>query len=167
MKTTDRSELLENEWFHVRYSGETPEIALHSSLYFLTEDAEGPGLQLKDKEWLKLLEAAAKRYADIIFRDILPENRDLAIYRGVLRSICNWRRYKRFCQRHDLEWRTMREDLVQTFVHFLKTEVRDIEEGLRESSINCSIEELQSFAIELEVSLEIIHESMERFCLKP
>ncbi len=165
MKTAKRSELLENEWFHIRYSGETPEIAFHSSLYFLTEDKEGPQIQLEKDDVDELLEAARQRYSDIITRDILPENRDLAIYRGVLRSICNWRRYKRFCQRHDLDWLAMKNEVVEKLEHFLQVETTEVGEGLRDSSINCSIEELRSFSIELGLNLDDIHGNMSKFCL--
>ncbi len=165
MKTATRSELLENEWFHVRYSGETPEIALHSSLYHLTEDKEGPGMQLNKQDQEYLLEAARQRYCDIIFRDMLPENRDLTIYRGVFRSICNWRRFKMFCQRHDMEWRHLKGEVAEKFISFLQVDITDVEDGLRSSSINCSFEELLSFSIELGVVLEDIHENVGKFCL--
>ncbi len=165
MKRNSRSELLENEWFHVRHSGETPEIALHSSFYYLIEDIDGPGLKLTIGDRKQLLEAAKERYCEIIFRDILPENRDSSIYRGVLRSICNWRRFKRFCERHDMEWGNVKGEVAEQFTSFLKAEVRDIEGGLRSSSINCSIGELHSFSLELDVVLEEVHEDMEQFCL--
>ncbi len=165
MKTGNRSELLENEWFHVRHSGETPEIALHSSLYYLTEDKDGPGLKLTIGDRRQLLEAAKERYCEIIFRDILPENRDSSIYRGVLRSICNWRRFKRFCERHDMIWGNVKEEVAEQLTSFLQTEIADIEGGLRSSSINCSIGELHSFSLELDVVLEEVHEDMAKFCL--
>ncbi len=96
-----RKELLEDEWLMVRHSGEIPEIALHSAFYALTEDPEGPCLQLSAEEIQYLQEAAAARYQEIILRDLCYENRELTIYRGVLRAICNWHRFVAFCKRED------------------------------------------------------------------
>ena len=96
-----RQELLENEWFVVRHSGEIPEIALHSAFHYLTEDLNGPRLQLSAEEIHSLQEAAATRYQEIILRDLCYENRELTVYRGVQRAIFNWRRFVAFCERQD------------------------------------------------------------------
>lgn len=109
-----RNELLEEEWFIVRHSGEIPEIALHSALYYLTEDLNGPQLQLSVSEIQHLQEAAVTRYQEIILRDLCYENRELTIYRGVQRAIYNWHRFIAFCERqntacHNLRRRGMKE----------------------------------------------------------
>ena len=96
-----RQEVLEEEWLIVRHSGEIPEIALHSALYYLTDDPDGPRLQLSGEERESLQEAAATRYQEIIMRDLCFENRELSIYRGVRRAICNWHRFVAFCKRQD------------------------------------------------------------------
>jgi hypothetical protein len=96
-----RQEVLEEEWLIVRHSGEIPEIALHSALYYLTDDPDGPRLQLSGEERESLQEAAATRYHEIIMRDLCFENRELSIYRGVRRAICNWHRFVAFCKRQD------------------------------------------------------------------
>jgi len=85
----------------VRHSGEIPEIALHSALYFLTEDPDGPRLQLSVQEVETLQDAAICRYQEIIRRDLCFANRALPMYRGVRRAIFNWRRFVAFCQRQD------------------------------------------------------------------
>jgi len=63
-----RQEVLEEEWLIVRHSGEIPEIALHSALYYLTDDPDGPRLQLSGEERESLQEAAATRYHEIMHR---------------------------------------------------------------------------------------------------
>lgn len=166
MTRETRSEVVENEWFHVRYSGETPEIALHSSFYYLTEAPSGPGIILDEEETSYLLEAAKERYCEIVYRDILPENRDATIYRGVLRSICNWRRFKRFCGRYDLDSDSYRPKVAETLIFFLRTEIDDIEKGHRQGCINCSHEELHSFSLELGCDLEQIHDNIAKYCRK-
>lgn len=97
--TRSRQESLEDEWLMVRHSGEIPEIALHSAFYYLTEDPEGPRLQLALDEIRDLQEAGAARYQEIILRDLCYENRELTFYRGVQRAICNWHRFVAFCER--------------------------------------------------------------------
>ena len=96
-----RQELLENEWFVVRHSGEIPEIALHSAFHYLTEDPNGPRLQLSVEELHSLQEAAAARYQEIILRDLCYENHKLTSYRGIQRAIFNWHRFVAFCERQD------------------------------------------------------------------
>jgi len=97
------TEHIDNEWFVVRHSGELPEVALHSSLYYLTEAEDGPKLTLAENHLRELQAAAMERYQDIILRDLLPENRNASMYRGVKRAIVNYQRYQRFCHRQELE----------------------------------------------------------------
>jgi hypothetical protein len=156
---------LENEWYHVRHSGEIPEIALHSSIYYLTEDSDGPGLVLTREDHSLLLDAAMARYLEIIIRDILPENRDTPMYRGVLRTICNWRRLKRFCGRHQLNQAAYTKEISDKFISFLENEVKEVTNGHRSSCINCNFEELSSFAVELGVSLADLQDDLEKLCI--
>ncbi|MBW6521220.1 MAG: hypothetical protein K0A99_09475 [Desulfoarculaceae bacterium] len=96
-----RREFLEEEWLMVRHSGEIPEIAFHSALYFLTDDPDGPRLQLSVEEIESLQDAAITRYQEIIMRDLCYEKRKLSSYRGVRRAIFNWHRFVTFCERQD------------------------------------------------------------------
>lgn len=164
MTTPGRNDHLENEWFHIRHSGETPEIAFHSALYYLSEDVSGPRLHLEEAEITYLLGAAKERYRDIIFRDILPDNRDTTVYRGLLRTICNWRRFKRFCGRHDLDWHQLQKEVANQVITFLKVEIDDVENRRRESCINCTGEDLRSFTMELNINLVDIHHDIDKFC---
>lgn len=149
----DRSSILEDELFLLRDSGELPEIAYHSSLYYLTEDQDGPCLFLTKSEQRLLQEAALERCQQIVLRDLLPDNRDLGIYRGPQRSIYNWQRYCRFCQRVDQRQDdAFKERVAQALVRFIRQEAADVEEGCRESSVNCTTEDLLAFAEEVGVS---------------
>ncbi|MCW5202833.1 hypothetical protein VU11_00920 [Desulfobulbus sp. US2] len=153
MTEQDRRSIVEDELFLLRDSGELPEIAYHSSLYYLTEDQDGPCLFLSEGEQRLLQEAALERCQQIVLRDLLPDNRDLGIYRGPQRSIYNWQRYCRFCQRVDQRQDdAFKERVAQALVRFIRQEVADVEEGCRESSVNCTTEDLLAFAEEVGVS---------------
>jgi hypothetical protein len=153
MTEQDRRSLVEDELFLLRDSGELPEIAYHSSLYYLTEDQDGPSLILREDELRLLQEAALERCREIVLRDLLPENRDLSLYRGLRRSIFNWRRYGTFCQRIDQRQDdAFKERVAQALVRFIRQEAADVEEGYRESSVNCTTEDLLVFAEEVGVS---------------
>jgi hypothetical protein len=145
--TCNRQDLLDNEWHAVRDSGELPEIAYHSSLYYLTADDDGPHLQLSDEENRRLLGAAGLRYREIILRDMLPENRGKSSYRGLKRSIENWRRFIVFHERYNLESHCLQQEAATTLQAFLASEIAD---GIFPSTLlNCSLQELLSFACEL------------------
>ena len=144
--STDRRELLDNEWHIVRDSGEIPEVAYHSSLYYLTQDDNGPHLQLSDEEIDRLLAAVRARYRDIILRDMLPENRGKSFYRGLNRSMENWRRFTVFHQRYRVEYLSLQREAAGALLAFLASEVAC---GLPSASLNCSLQELLAFAHEL------------------
>ncbi len=153
MSEQDRSSIVEDELFLLRDSGELPEIAYHSSLYYLTEDQDGPGLFLNESERRLLQEAALERCQQIVLRDLVPDNRDLGIYRGPQRSIYNWQRYCTFCQRIDQRQDdAFKERVAQALVRFVRQEAADVEEGYRESSVNCTTEDLLAFAEEVGLS---------------
>jgi hypothetical protein len=137
---------LENEWFAIRHSGETPEIALYSSIYFLTEADDGPKLCLTEEQLALLKEAASDRYREIVLRDLQPQNRDKAIYRGIKRSIVNLKRFECFCRRQHLDSQSFRAEVAAALLLFLATECVDTDKGGRRSSINCSFRELNDFA---------------------
>lgn len=164
-ETRTHRDLLEDEWYHVRHSGEIPEVALHSSIYYLTEDTEGPHLILADDDLQLLCRAAVERYREIILRDITPANRDKSIYRGILRSIANWRRLKRFCQRHSMEIEDIKTELPDVLLSFLKNEIGDVANGLRQSSINCTFADITSFALEFDIYLADMEKELRAICI--
>ncbi len=164
-KIKTHKEILEDEWYHVRHSGEIPEVALHSSIYYLTEELDGPHLELEDDDLVLLCGAAVERYREIILRDITPANRDKSIYRGILRSIANWRRLKRFCQRHNVEIKNVKKELPGIVLDFLHQELTDVRSGARQSSINCTFDDLTSFALEIDLSLNNLETDLKKICL--
>ena len=164
-KTRTRRDILEDEWYHVRHSGEIPEVALHSSIHYLTVDKEGPHLILAEEDLQLLCRAAVERYREIILRDLTPANRDKTIYRGILRSIANWRRLKRFCQRHMMEIEEIKKELPDVLLFFLKNEIHEVAGGLRQSSINCTFDDITSFALEFNIYLTDMEEELRAICL--
>jgi hypothetical protein len=143
----ERRDILEDELFLLRDSGELPEIAYHSSLYYLTQDQDGPGLVLTENEQQLLQEVALERCQEIVLRDLIPENRDRPLYRGPRRSIYNWQRYCTFCQRTGRQVdEGFRAQVSLALTGFLRRELDDVRTGQRNSSVNCAHEELLSFA---------------------
>ncbi len=138
-------ELIENEWYVVRHSGETPEIALHSALYYLTRAKDGPKLTLSAKQLDELQDAATARFFEIIVRDLKHENANKSIYRGVERSIVNYQRYLNFCERQELGDR-LREQVGKQFCVFLSQELVLLKNDASESIVNCSFDDLSDFA---------------------
>ena len=170
-----RQELLEDEWLIVRHSGEIPEIALHSAFYYLTEDLNGPRLQLSVEEMRSLQEAAATRYQEIILRDLCYENRELTVYRGVQRAIFNWHRFVAFCKRQDISYHNLRSTTAEAFLILLKkvTHPTNAPAPSPDSTdtrpslavvFNCSFHDLTLFARELGIAEEQIPQEIHLFC---
>ncbi|MDR3630120.1 MAG: hypothetical protein P4L42_07280 [Desulfocapsaceae bacterium] len=162
--SSNRAELLDNEWHLVRDSGELPEVAYNASLYYLTQDENGPHLQLTDAERGRLLEAAQRRYRDIILRDMLPENRGKSLYRGLKRSMENWQRFKVFQARNAVESLFLRQEAASTLLSFLASEVGN---GSPEGAgFNCTLPELLSFAHDLGLIRHQLPENIGAYCLQ-
>lgn len=161
-------EHIDNEWFVVRHSGELPEVALHASLYFLTEAEDGPRLTLAEHHLRELQLAALERYREIILRDLRLENRDTTIYRGVKRAIINFQRYQRFCRRQGLMVEPgFVRDAAELFSALLAAEVAEVTSGLRETAINCSFDELECFAVEVGIAAGSLPAGLEAICPVP
>lgn len=143
-------ELIENEWYVVRHSGETPEIALHSALYYLTRAKDGPQVTLLPEQLKELQQAAVSRFDEIIVRDLKHENANKSIYRGVERSIVNYQRYLKFCERQELD-NQLRQRVAEQFCSFLDEESAILENESSKSIINCPFDELAQFADVLDV----------------
>jgi len=138
-------DILEDEWYLVRYSGEIPEIALNATLYFLTRDKNGPQLELTEEQVLHLKLAARDRFHEIILRDMIPENRDKTIYRGLKRSIANWERYQQFCNRQELDAEEFKRQVAEQLLHFLEVHQNEVCSGDECPMLDCSFDELISF----------------------
>ncbi len=157
-------EILEEEAFLIKHSGETPEIAYHSGLYYLFEDPEGPGLKPQDVDLAPMKQAVFERYCKILLRDLKPANRDRKIYRGIARSIANWHRLKRFCQKEGFQIDEIKKETAQYLIHFLHKEVEDVASGRRSSCINCTYEEILDFAKELGVDQKTLPSGLRTLC---
>jgi len=160
----DLPEAIENEWYIVRNSGETPEIAYHSAIYYLTRAQDGPRLHLTEAQIELLQNAAVDRYQEIILRDLQHANWDTSSYRGIERSIINYRRLCVFCNRQQLEVADVRRQVAQALLVFLETEKTQLKVLGRPSIINCTYQELRNYADALGVPLGDRFVLLAEFC---
>lgn len=164
MKEQDKKTYIEEEAFIIEHSGEIPEVALHSSLYYLEEDAEGPGLRLDEEDVLPLKLAVTRRYRVIILRDLTPDNRDKSIYRGLARCAVNWQRLHKFCVRENLNYQEIKLETADALQKFLANELADVKSSGRGSSVNCSSGELESLVVSLGLSGEDLPKGWQEVC---
>ncbi len=163
---TETESLLAEEMLIVRHSGEIPEIAFHGSLYYLCEDPAGPQLTLSQEELDSLRQQVVARYREILLRDLSPENRDARIYRGLKRCIFNWERLGKFYTRQEMVIEeTLRQEIAEALRGFLRQETMEVRVGLRQTCLNCTREELETFAREIGIQPEQLPEDLESlFC---
>ena len=150
----DKKTYISEEAFMVLHAGEIPEVTLHSSLYYLAEDPDGPGLELSGEDILPLKQAVVERYRAIIIRDLDPENRDKGMYRGLARCAANWQRLEKFCTRERLDCAAIRVETAAALQKFLQQEADDVKSRKRSSSINCSCTEIEGLAGSLGLSMD-------------
>jgi len=162
----ERAELLGDEWLIVRHSGEIPEITYHSSLYFLTEDGDGPRLRLTEGELQYLKDAAIQRYHEIVLRDIIIENFHKTIYRGVRRTLYNWHRCKVFEQRQSIPCDLFQKTVANQLLRFLEQGVAAAGKDLPQIFINCSVAQLYELAAGLGIETEQLPSGISEFCLE-
>lgn len=161
---SEREYILEEEYLLIRHSGEIPEVALHATLYYLCEDEEGPGFILSAEEQQPLQDAVLERYQEIILRDLDVENRDLSLFRGVNRAMCNWRRYVGFSDRVGVPYTEFQREVGKALLTYLHREMADVHNGIRTSSVNCSISALQGFADALEIDSKSLPDGWTCLC---
>ena len=167
MISDERTLLLEEELLLVRHSGEIPEVALHASVHYLTEDPEGPGLVLADEELRPLQEAALARYREIILRDLDAGNRDLSLFRGIGRAICNWERYQRFSEGLGRPVEPFRRQAAEALLAYLQHEAAEVRSGTRTPSVNCATGELRTFARTLGLAAGDLPSGWDSLCARP
>ncbi len=153
MISSERDSILEEEFLLVRHSGEIPEVALHSSLHYLCDDADGPKLLLSEEELRLLQEAALARYQEIILRDLNAANRNLSLFRGIRRAHHNWYRFVRFCEKINHPYQEFRAAAARELRRYLRQELEEYRHGAGSPSINCSETHLQTFALALGLDL--------------
>ncbi len=161
----ERINIIDDELLIVRHSGEIPEITLNASLYHLSGEPEGPGLIITEKELRDFQDAALIRSREIILRDLDPDNRDLGLYRGLKRTIANYRRHHDFLARLGRRDMEIREITAQKLLQFLKQEVEDVESGKRGSSINCTPVEMIDFINVLKVDRNLLPKGWAELCM--
>lgn len=166
MINNERENILEEELLLVRHSGEIPEVALHASLYYLCEDAEGPGLILADEELTALQHAALARYREIVLRDLDTANRDLTLFRGIKRALHNWYRLARFSNAISCSVEDFRAIAAKALLTYLQQELDEVCCGKRVPSVNCSEEALATFAFALGIDLATLKGDWPRLCEK-
>jgi len=164
MKELDRKAYIAEEAFMILHAGEIPEIFLHSSLYYLTEDPEGPGLALEADEIFLLKQSVVKRYRAIILRDLEPENRDKSIYRGLVRCAVNWQRLLKFCSREHFNFTALQAETAAALHKFLRQELADVQSNRRFSCVNCSQEEVSNLAVSLGILPAELPDGWEKLC---
>jgi hypothetical protein len=169
MMTTgiDSDALVEDEWYGVRYSGEIPEVAFHSAIYHLTCDDEGPRLELSARQHRYLVDAVKQRYTDIVLRDLLPANKNTSAYRGVRRSLINWKRFVLFCVRYQLDEGPCRRVVAETLSELLAYELRQYCREASSGRLNCSWAELLEYADLIGMEIEHLPEGSQRLCTDP
>lgn len=160
----NRQELIEDEWLIVRHSGEIPEIAFSSVLYYLTEDEDGPHISLSEKERSYLQSGAERRYREIVLRDLQPENRDKTIYRGVKRTIYNYHRFSTFCRRQGIHFISFRPQAASALLSFIHREVEDVASGQRKCCLNASFDEIIAFCAELRIAISDLPTGLKEIC---
>lgn len=161
---SEREYILEEEYLLVRHSGEIPEVALHASLYYLCEDEEGPAFILSAEELQVLHDAVLGRYREIIFRDLDVANRDLSLFRGLNRALCNWRRFVRFSDQICVPYTDFQREAGRALLTYLQREVADIHSGVRTYSVNCSGTTLQTFVDALELDPKALPDGWTSLC---
>lgn len=164
MTEEERNELLADEWLIVRDSGEIPEVTLHATLHYLTEEDDGPKLSLNEEELNELKDAAVKRYHEIILRDMSMENFHKNFYRGLRRSLYNWHRCVAFMKRQSIKADGFKMIAAKSFLLFIEQGITLAGKELPATFINCSVLELGELAEELGVTAEQLPSDIEQFC---
>ncbi|MDL1958411.1 MAG: hypothetical protein LWX01_05935 [Deltaproteobacteria bacterium] len=162
--TTDKKNILSEEAFLILHSGEIPEVAYYSSVHYLTEDPEGPLLNIKPRDLTSLEEAVVRRYRTIILRDLMPENRDKSIYRGLKRCAANWKRLVNFSDKRNIKISYIRIKVAEALRDFLIQEIMDVSSGKRKTCVNCSYSVLLELAYGLGLSKNDIPARVKMLC---
>lgn len=164
MKELDKKTLIAEEAFVVQNSGEIPEVTLHESLYYLTEDADGPALELDVLDLAPLKLAVVERYRSIIQRDLDPENRDTSIYRGLARCMANWHRMTKFCLKEKIDFKDIKAETADGLQKFLLNELSDVQNGTRSSCVNCTSGEIENLITALGVGEDDLPDGWRDLC---
>jgi len=150
--TDNKKNILSEEALLILHSGEIPEVTYYSSIHYLTEDPEGPLLNIEPQDLISLEEAVVQRYRTIILRDVTPGNRDRSMYRGLKRCAANWRRLVNFSDKKSIDISSIRKEVTDALKDFLSQEIMDVSSGKRKTCINCSYSVLTELAYAMGLS---------------
>jgi hypothetical protein len=164
MERKEKDRYIAEEVYLVQHGGEIPEVAYHGSLYYLTDDPDGPGLNFDPKDIHPLKQAVVSRYQAIIRRDLDPDNRDKREFRGLARCAVNWQRLVRFCMRENIAYEEMRAETAAKLREFLQRESADVRSGVRSSSINCSSKDIDFLVKSLGLTVQDMPERWQELC---
>lgn len=164
MTGIDSDSLVEDEWYGVRYSGEIPEVAYHSAVYHLTCDDDGPRLELSARQHRYLVDAVKQRYTDIVLRDLLPANRHTSGYRGLRRSLINWKRFSLFCKQYQLDKEPLKRVVRETLSEFLEYELKENRCDMHRGRLNCTWTELLEYAELLGMGIDHLPAGSQNLC---
>ena len=162
--TVDKKKILSEEAFLILHSGEIPEVAYYGSIYYLTEDPEGPLLNIGPRDLTSLEEAVIQRYRTIILRDLTPGNRDRSIYRGLERCAANWKRLVNFSDKRSMDISSIRMEAAEALKNFLRQEIIDTSSGKGKTCINCSYSVLMKLAYGLGLSRNDLPAGVDMLC---
>jgi len=163
--TDNKKNILSEEAFLILHSGEVPEVAYYGSIHYLTEDPEGPLLNIGPLDLISLKEAVVQRYRTIILRDVTPGNRDRSVYRGLKRCAANWKRLVNFSDKRSIDISSIRKEVIDALKDFLSQEIMDVSSGKRKTCINCSYSVLTELACGLGLSKDDLPERVEMLCM--
>ena len=141
-----------------------PEVALHTSLHYLQEDPEGPGLSITPDDMQMLTDAVEERYLRIVMRDLNPRYRKKSIYRGLARAAANWQRLTRFAQREKRDLSAQRQAVAAALQNFLEIETADVAAGRQLSCVNCTANDLVAFAQTIGLTPASLPEGWQELC---
>ncbi len=144
---------LQQEVDWIENSGEMPEVAFYESLFYLTEEEEGPKLVLTSSDIKVLEDAVVNRFKTIILRDLEFANRRSTIFRGLKRAIINYNRLKKYQKRKNRIDSGMKDEMSSSLLEYIRCECEDISDKRYYRTINCTREELEHFAEELGVNI--------------
>jgi hypothetical protein len=148
-----RESYLQQEIDWIEHSGEMPEVAFYESLYYLTEEEEGPKLILTLSDMKRLEDAAINRFKTIILRDLKFANRRSSIFRGLKRATINYNRLKKYQKRKNRMDPGLEKMIGRFLLEYIRRECEEISDRRHYRTINCTREELEQFANELGVNI--------------
>ncbi len=152
----NKEDIIADEVFMIRDGGEMPEVALNSSLHYLTKDEDGPQLCLSADDLVLLKRAVVHRFRFIVLRDLQPENRRKSIYRGIQRSYANWFRMIAYCRKEGIEFSKLQLEIAEALTSFLISELHDVCVHGAASCVNCTEASLKEYAESLGVDLDAV-----------